>query len=103
MLLTFLVGFSISHSFHSFCSHSFRQNLTSLLHISFDFFPPSAPFSHLTSLHGKSHYFSLLLVADVRILSAPTGSAAPFPSEELALSVQLNSEMVELCSLGSDL
>lgn len=98
MSLTFLVGFPVSHSYRSFCSHSFRLNLISLLCISSYRFPP-----HLASLPGKSHHFSFLLIADVRILRAPAGCAAPSPSEQLAPSVQPNSEMVELHSLGSDL
>lgn len=84
MLLTFLVDFAISRSFHSFCLHSFRPNLTSLLHNSF-----CCSFStHLTSLPGKSQNFLFLLPANVKILRVPGGCAAPSSSDELSASLQ---------------
>lgn len=56
MSLTFLVSFSISHSFHSFCSHSFRPNLTSLLHISFSCFPHPLLSPHQSSWKMSSFF-----------------------------------------------
>lgn len=88
--------------FHSFFSHYLDQtsyHFCIFIPIaSFFFFLPLFPF-HLTRLHGKSHNSSFLLAADVKILSAAGG----FPLWRWLQVFRTNSEMIGLCSLGSDL